>query len=72
MKTIHRANMPDSIKANAKTYTLDIEATHSKTPPTDAICLMLTNNRLRGKRDLHGQPYKPSRWIFTPQTPATT
>jgi hypothetical protein len=28
-------------------------------------CISVLATNLRGKTDLHGQPYKPSKWIFT-------
>ena len=67
MRTIHRANLPEVITRNAKEYRLDIAATHAKVPPTDSVCIMVLQGRLKGELDLHGKPYKPRRFIFTPK-----
>lgn len=32
------------------------------------ILVNVLSKNLRGKTDLHGNNYKPSRWIFTPQS----
>ena len=72
--------MPDSVSYNNRTYKVDIELSGNlrdkplttmdtiqeglKTKNKHGILVNVLSRNLRGKRDLHQQPYKPSRWIF--------
>lgn len=70
MKTINRASLPDVIKYSGKEWVLDAEnsARHSMRQLTDLkpyikVCVM--SRRLKNRHDLHGQPYRPTEWLFT-------
>ncbi len=64
MVTFRRANMPENFifKYNNKVYSFD--GTNTKTDKS--ICIEVLSSRLKGKTDLHGQPYKPSKFYFNP------
>lgn len=70
MKTFKRSGMPDAITHNGKVHKLDIEKSHlhgegKSFAKKDCIVVIVSDRRLRGKLDLHGQPYKPTTWIFS-------
>ncbi|MFT7280520.1 MAG: hypothetical protein ACI9DM_000239 [Cyclobacteriaceae bacterium] len=71
MKLYH--SLPETIEA-ATGETLKPYIGHLKKSEVIAICKMsklkyrqisILSKGLRGKTDLRGQPYKPSKWIFT-------
>lgn len=72
MKVFKRARIPDQVTYNGQIYKVDIELSSAfnidkaKKMP-DVLLVEVYNKNLRGKTDLHGNPYKPSEWIFTPQ-----
>jgi len=80
MKTFKKSFLPDSIKYNNENYTLNstisggmnvsstspkkvIEAL--KTTGKKGILVEVLSNNLKGKTDLHGKLYQPSKFIFT-------
>jgi hypothetical protein len=69
MRTIHRASLPDIINYNGKQWVVDIEnsARHNMTQLTKLkpyIKVLVISSRLKHKRDLHGNPYRPTEWLF--------
>lgn len=80
MKTFSRKSMPDKIKYNGEIYTLNPTISagmkKSNTRPEKvidavrstgkkAVLVEVLSQELKGKTDLHGNTYKPSKWIFT-------
>ena len=72
MKTIHRANLPEQVTANGKTYEYNCKEssvfTTASKAPKDSILVKVLQGRLKGVSDLHGNQYKASNHIFTPKT----
>ena len=81
MKQYNRTYLPDEILYNGETYKVNPAisgAMHSNNTPLKtidttlrkegkkAICVNVLSKNLRGRTDLHGKPYQPSKWIFTP------
>lgn len=67
MKTFRKSYVPDSIEHNGKTFVMDAYASANNEKPTgDCVKLIVTNSRLRGKTDLHGNPYPSSTYYFIP------
>ncbi len=80
MKTYKRTSLPDSVEVAGTELKVNIEVSHSMnqngTHPNKiakelrkqgrkcALVLVLSNN-LKGRTDLHGKLYEPSRWVFT-------
>lgn len=80
MKTYNRSNLPESIVYNGDTYRLNaaISAgmianntslrTIAHTLKKEGRKMVVVNclaKGLKGKTDLHGQPYKPNVYIYT-------
>ena len=80
MKTFKRTYIPESIKYNGETYTMNATisgamSANNTRPVTVLEALKSTGKKgvlvevlslsLKGKTDLHGQEYKPTKWIFT-------
>lgn len=80
MKTYNKISLPDSILYKGETYTINIEISAVKTlsnTPVKAvndalkstgkkgILVKCMHKSLKGKTDFHGNPYKPSEWIYT-------
>lgn len=77
MKTFNKTNLPETVNYKGENYTLDVKLTslHHALPreveltalnqkkKIVTVNVMLTN--LKGKKDFHGQPYKPNVWIFS-------
>lgn len=77
MKTFNKSNLPENVNYNGEIYTLDIKLTSlnhalpreveltalNQNKKVVTVKVMLTN--LKGKKDFHGQPYKPNVWIFS-------
>jgi len=78
MKTFKKTYLPDSIQYNGGEYKLEQGCANANSSKNDIMDLMCQNkscirvevlsNKLKGKTDFFGQPYKPSIWIFTHQT----
>lgn len=64
MTTFYRANLPQHINHNGKTYVRGEKTTKS-------IKVAVLSTRLKGAVDLHGQPYKPNEYYFNPQEKST-
>jgi hypothetical protein len=78
MKTFKRANLPEVIHYNGDEYKAHIESSAKTFRLSDArkavnrfntfgckaILVEVLPAKLKGVRDLHGQFYKPSTWIF--------
>ena len=54
MKTFNRTYLPDEIKYNGKTYRKYADKNE------DFVTVKVLQSILKGKTDLHGQPYKPT------------
>lgn len=82
MKQFNKNSLPESIDYNGITYKVNIAissamtlnntpvrtiASTLKAEGRKAILVNVTNKALRGKTDLHGNPYQPTKWIFTAQ-----
>ena len=77
MKTFKRTSLPESITYNGKTYKCDFKASGAICGKKvfDLVSLGLEHKKVvvvnvlsknaKGKRDLFGQPYKPTTWLFT-------
>lgn len=79
MKTYNKTFLPDEIIYNGLSYTIDTALTHAlkdntseriiklgaKETGKSVIMVNVLSNNLKGKTDLHGKPYKPSKWIFS-------
>ena len=80
MKTFKRTSLPEEIKYNGERYThnatISGAMTASNTSPQKtieavkstckkAVLVEVLSRNLRRRTDLHGQPYKPSQFIFT-------
>lgn len=80
MKTFNKTFLPDSIDHKGNSYKRNIPisfAMNSNDTSTAIIAATLKKEgrkgvlvnvlatQLKGKTDLHGQPYKPTKWIFT-------
>lgn len=69
---MHRTSLPDSITRNGRRYILDRETSAtigSSSAPDHSIDVHVLARNLRGRLDLHGKPYQPSRYIFRPENP---
>lgn len=80
MKIFKKTYLPDSINYNKDTYKVNIDISgamrDNKTPINTiagilrkegkkAVLVYVLSNNLKGRTDLHGKPYQPSKWIFT-------
>lgn len=80
MKTFKRTSLPEEIKYNGETYRQNSTITGgmmaSNTRPEKVIDALkstgkkgilveVLSSKLKGKTDLHGQPYRASKFIFT-------
>lgn len=80
MKTFKKTFAPDSINYNGDTYTINIEISASmnvsrtnpqkvidalKTTGKKGVLVEVLSTRLKGVTDLHGNLYKPSKFIYT-------
>lgn len=80
MKTYKKTFAPEEIKYNGDTYTLNAEISGSmkasqtsakkaiealKTTGKKGVLVQVMSARLKGVRDLHGNLYKPSEFIYT-------
>ena len=80
MKQYSRTHLPDSIEYNGETYKVNIEisgamrdnntsfntiAATLRKEGRKAVLVNVMSKNLRGKTDLHGKPYQPTKWIFT-------
>jgi len=79
MKTFNRSSLPESIIYNGKIYKCNASESSLmaqsinissylialKRNGINAIIVNVLSKNLKGKTDLHGQPYKPSQWIYT-------
>lgn len=60
MKTFNKTSLPESIKYNNKTYVYSVEKT------VNSIQVNVLNRNLKGKTDLYGNQYKPTKHYFKP------
>lgn len=80
MKTYNKTYLPDSITYNGVLYfnnpaistamelnntRLSFIVAELKKQGRKAVLVNVLSNSLKGRTDLHGQPYKPTRHIFT-------
>jgi len=75
MKTFNRTYLPSEIKHNNEVYKLEQSSCNENSSKYDVMDLMcqgkkcirvnVLSRNLKGKTDLHGQPYRPTTWIFT-------
>jgi hypothetical protein len=81
MKTFKKSYLPDVIEYKGQILKLNAEATAAATLSSKnkvhaatllkeiqdkTVCLVeVTNKNLKGKRDLYGNPYKPTVFIFS-------
>ena len=75
MKTFNRTYLPDSIIYNGLKYTLEQSCANANSSKLDAMDLMCQGKKvvkvivlgrnLKGKTDFFGQPYQPTRWLFS-------
>jgi len=61
MKTFNRTSLPEQIKYNGLVYTRNTGEI-----PVGCKCVkvLVLQTILKTKRDLFGQPYKPTEWIY--------
>ena len=59
-------NLPEKIVSKGKTFLLDAFNSALQNKPTELKyrTVYVLHRNLRGKTDLHGQPYKPHMFIF--------
>ncbi len=67
MKTIKRFSFESKILHNGKIYYWNptTSAQGKSDPQRDVLTVEVYNRKLRGKTDLHGQPYKPSKFYYS-------
>jgi len=80
MKIYSRKYLPESITYNNETYKMNAAisgAMNANNTPVNtivatlkregrkAILVQVLSSNLKGRTDLHGNPYKPTKWIFT-------
>ena len=70
MKIFNRTNLPLNIKYNNNTYKFNAKASgiysvSKQTPLNKFVFVDVLSRNLRNRTNLHGQPYNPSRFIFT-------
>lgn len=80
MKTFRRTYRPEKIKYNGETYTPNATISGamlaSRTKPEavamavrttgkKAVLVEVLSRNLKGKTDLHGKPYEPTKHIYT-------
>lgn len=78
MKQFNRTSKPDAIKYGKKEYTYfsgttlirHIVEAYCKSHNLKMVQVNVLSRRLKGVTDLHGNPYKPSAFIYT--HPATS
>jgi len=78
MKIFNRTSLPESIKYNNKVYTLNTSISNLlnqnikiddyvqifKSLNKNMIQVNVLSRRLKGKRDLHNNLYKPTEWLY--------
>lgn len=82
MKTFNKSFLPDEVIYNGEKYVLNSQISSamslSRTNPKTIIenlkkqgkkgvLVQVLSNKLKGKSDLYGNEYKPTKWIFTNQ-----
>ena len=80
MKQYSKTHLPDCIIYKGETYKVNIEisgamrdnntsfntiAATLRKEGRKAVLVNVMSKNLRGKTDLHGKPYQPTKWIFT-------
>ena len=80
MKTFNKTDLPISINYNGKIYNRnsDISFTMNDNEPNInainaqlkkekrlGVMVCVLSKNLKGKPDIHGKPYKPTKWIFS-------
>jgi hypothetical protein len=79
MKTYSKTYLPDSLLIAGQEYKVNFEASNEYKDGYKITCITrlkqlgekpvlvkVMSKNLKGRTDLHGNPYKPSEWIFTP------
>jgi hypothetical protein len=79
-KTFYRSSLPESIRYNKGVYKPNKAATKQYKGGreghliiweyTPYVIVEVLHRRLRGVNDIHGNPYKPTVWIFTKEKEA--
>ena len=65
MSTVRRKHFDSPITFRGKQYRVNMDSSIKGRPaPVDSLKLIESNPRLKGKTDLHGNPYKPSIYYF--------
>jgi hypothetical protein len=67
MKTIKRFSFESEIFYNGKVYYWNPVTSAQGKPnlQTDVLTVEVYNRKLKGKTDLHGQPYTPSKFFYS-------
>lgn len=80
MKTFNKSSLPDTIEYNGSIYKLNVSISSSmhlndtpiatisatlKKEGKKAVLVICMSKNLKGKTDLHGKPYQPTKWIYT-------
>ena len=81
MKTFSKDHLPEKVLYNGKTFTYNHNLTigweRNNTPLAhiqkelkkdggrQAVVVKVLAKNLRGKLDIHNQPYKPTEWLFS-------
>lgn len=80
MKKLNKTFLPDEIEYNGETYKRNsfisiamglnntsesVIASTLKKEGRKCVLVNVLSKNLKGKNDIHGKPYKPTKWIFT-------
>jgi hypothetical protein len=70
MKTFSKSYLPETVKYNGKIYKYDSQKSASynmikSLNLSGCVCVEVLSRNLKGKVDFHGQPYKPTKHIFS-------
>jgi hypothetical protein len=80
MKTFSKTFLPDTVEYNGQIYLKDVFRSAAlsaeqvrlsaiqdevKKEGRKMILVNVLSKNLKGKTDLHGRPYQPTKWIFT-------
>jgi len=69
MKVFHKTHLPDAVIYNKNTYLLNTKKTVSlmlfkMAPKGKYVIVEVLSKNLKGKTDLHGRLYSPTRHVF--------
>jgi hypothetical protein len=83
MKTFNKSYLPETVEYNGERYyrnatisgvmnstgtPISIIKESVKQTKRKMVLVLVLSNSLKGKDDLHGNPYQPTKWIFTTQS----